>query len=92
MSVGLLLGMLLGSKYDPVMSWPHRRLPLFKLHNILGYVTLVLILVHPALLLFAAGRRAAVGLRPGKQGGRRHGAGNRGRPTRPAAAGRTRGG
>lgn len=56
MSVGLLLGMLLGSKYDPVMSWPHRRLPLFKLHNILGYVTLVLILVHPALLLFAAGQ------------------------------------
>ena len=56
MSVGLLLGMMLGSKYDPVVSWPHRKLPLFKLHNILGYVTLVLVLAHPVMLLFAPGQ------------------------------------
>lgn len=56
MSVGLLLGMVLASKYDPVISWPHRKLPLFKLHNILGYVTLVLVLAHPLMLLFATGQ------------------------------------
>ncbi len=56
MSVGLLFGMMLGSKYDPVLSWPHRKLPLFKLHNILGYVTLVLVLAHPVFLLFAPGQ------------------------------------
>ena len=56
MSVGLLLGMMLASKYDPVVSWPHRKLPLFKVDNILAYVTLVLILVHPALLLLADGK------------------------------------
>lgn len=56
MSVGLLLGMVLASKYDPVVSWPHRKLPLFRLHNILGYVTLVLVLAHPVTLLFATGQ------------------------------------
>lgn len=56
MSVGLLVGMMLASKYDPVISWPHRRLPLFKLHNILGYATLVLVLAHPVFLLFAPGQ------------------------------------
>ncbi len=56
MSFGLLIGMLLGSKYDPVVSWPHRKLPLFKVHNVLAYVTLVLVLAHPALLLFANGQ------------------------------------
>ncbi len=56
MSVGMLLGMMLGSKYDPVVSWPHRKLPLFRLHNILGYVTLVLVMAHPIMLLFAPGQ------------------------------------
>ena len=56
MSVGLLIGMTLGSKYDPVVSWPHRKLPLFRLHNILGYVTLVLVVAHPIMLLFAPGQ------------------------------------
>lgn len=54
MSVGLILGMVLASKYDPIRSWPHRKLPLFRLHNILGYVTLVLVLAHPLMLLFAS--------------------------------------
>lgn len=56
MSVGILLGMLLATKYDPVRSWPHRALPLFRTHNILAYVTLVLIVAHPMLLLLADGK------------------------------------
>jgi glycine betaine catabolism B len=56
MTAGLMLGMLLGSKYDPVVSWPHRQLPLFKIHNILGYLTLALALAHPAMLLLADGQ------------------------------------
>ncbi len=53
MSLGLMLGMLMGSKYDPVVSWPHRPLPIFRIHNWLAYITVVLVLVHPALLLLA---------------------------------------
>lgn len=53
MSLGLMLGMLLGSKYDPVVSWPHRSIPLFRIHNWLAYLTVVLAFVHPVLLLLA---------------------------------------
>lgn len=53
MSVGLMLGMMLGSKYDPVVSWPHRNIPLFRIHNWLAYTTIVIAFVHPALLLLA---------------------------------------
>lgn len=53
MSLGLMLGMLMGSKYDSVVSWPHRPLPIFRIHNYLAYFTIVLALVHPALLLLA---------------------------------------
>lgn len=53
MSAGLMIGMLIGSKYDPVVSWPHRAIPLFRIHNWLAYLTLVLAFVHPALLLLA---------------------------------------
>lgn len=53
MGVGILLGLLIGARYDPVTSWPHRPLPLFRIHNLLAYATLVLILAHPLLLLFA---------------------------------------
>ena len=53
MSLGLLLGMMLASKYDPVVSWPHRPLPLFRMHNLLAYATLTLVLAHPAMLLLA---------------------------------------
>ena len=53
MSVGLMLGMLLGSKYDPVISWPHRNIPLFRIHNWLAYTTIIIAFVHPALLLLA---------------------------------------
>jgi len=51
MSLQLFFGIMLASKYDPVVSWPHRPLPLFRIHNILAYFTLTLMFAHPALLL-----------------------------------------
>lgn len=53
MGLGLLLGLLLSIKYDPVVSWPHRKLPIFRIHNTLAYATIVLIITHPLLLLTA---------------------------------------
>ena len=53
MGLGILLGLLLSIKYDPVVSWPHRKLPIFRIHNTLAYATVLLIITHPLLLLTA---------------------------------------
>jgi len=54
LTFNLLLGLLLSTRYNPVASWPHRRLPLYDVHNWTGYVALAVVLVHPVLLLFSA--------------------------------------
>ncbi len=51
-TVNLLLGMLLSLRYSPVRLWPYRRLNLFALHRWTAYGALVLIVAHPAVLLF----------------------------------------
>ena len=51
-TVNLLLGMLLSLRYSPVRLWPHRRIDLFALHRWTAYFAFVLILAHPAVLLF----------------------------------------
>lgn len=52
LTLNILIGLLLATKYNPVRRWPHRRINTVKIHNYTGYVALVLALVHPALLLF----------------------------------------
>ena len=54
LTLNLLLGLLLSTRYNPVASWPHQRLPLYDVHNWTGYVALAVVLVHPVLLLFSA--------------------------------------
>ena len=56
MGLGILLGMLMSIKYDPVVSWPRRKLPIFRIHNTLAYATVLLIFAHPLLLLTAEGK------------------------------------
>ena len=51
-SLNILLGLLLSTRYNPVQRWPHRRLPIFDVHNWTGYLALVVALAHPTLLLF----------------------------------------
>jgi predicted ferric reductase len=51
-AVNLLLGILISLRYSPVRCWPYRRVNLFALHQWSAYVSLVLILSHPAVLLF----------------------------------------
>lgn len=51
LTLNILLGLLLSRKYNPVRSWPHRRINTVKLHNVTGWTALVLVLVHPAMLL-----------------------------------------
>jgi predicted ferric reductase len=47
----MLLGMLMGVKYNPWKRWPHRRINYFKIHNWIGYTALSLTLLHVVLLL-----------------------------------------
>jgi len=47
----MLLGMLMGVKYNPWKRWPHRRINYFKIHNWIGYTALTLTLLHVVLLL-----------------------------------------
>src|SRR4051794_13229427 len=53
LTLHVLLGVLVSRNYNPARRWPHRKLPLFRIHNWTAYVALSLILLHPALLLFS---------------------------------------
>ena len=50
-SCNILLGLLMGVKYNPWKRWPHKRINYFKIHNWTGYVALTLSLLHVVLLL-----------------------------------------
>lgn len=51
LTINTLLGVLISMRYSPVRRWPHRRLPIFQLHNWTAYIALGLVLAHPVLLL-----------------------------------------
>ena len=53
MTCNLLMGLLVSTQYSTVTSWPHKRLPISKIHNVTGYTALLLVLAHPVWLLFA---------------------------------------
>jgi sulfoxide reductase heme-binding subunit YedZ len=54
LTVNILLGLLLSARYNTLRSWPHRRLPVFDIHNWTAYIALGLVALHPLLLLFSA--------------------------------------
>jgi predicted ferric reductase len=51
LTINILLGLLISVRYNPVHRWPHRRLPLFQIHNWTAYIALGLVFAHPVLLL-----------------------------------------
>jgi len=56
LTFNLALGVLQPLRYDPVIRWPHRRLPasIFKLHKWTGYTAIGVVLAHPLFLLWHA--------------------------------------
>src|SRR6058998_2859240 len=52
LSLNVLLGLLMGARYNPYKRWPHRRINILKLHNWTAYVALALAVFHPLGLLF----------------------------------------
>jgi predicted ferric reductase len=53
-SCNILLGLLMGVKYNPWKRWPHKRINYFKIHNWTGYTALTLSLLHVVLLLVSS--------------------------------------
>jgi len=54
LTINILLGLLLSTRYSPVRQWPHRRIPVFDIHNWTAYTAIGLILLHPTLLLLSS--------------------------------------
>lgn len=54
LTANIALGLLISTKYNPVRSWPHRRIDTVGLHNWTGYAALAVAFLHPVLLLFSA--------------------------------------
>jgi len=54
LTLNVLLGLLLSTRYHPLRQWPHRWVPIFKFHNWNAYVSLSLVFLHPAILLFSS--------------------------------------
>jgi DMSO/TMAO reductase YedYZ heme-binding membrane subunit len=51
LTVNLLLGLLLSTRYNPVKQWPHRKIKIFAIHNWNAYIALTIALLHPLILL-----------------------------------------
>lgn len=51
LTVNILLGLFLSARYNPVRRWPHRRIPIFDIHNWTAYIALGLVFLHPIILL-----------------------------------------
>ena len=54
LTINILLGLVLSARYNTVRSWPHRRLPVFDIHNWTAYAALALVFLHPFLLLLSS--------------------------------------
>jgi methionine sulfoxide reductase heme-binding subunit len=54
LTINILLGLFLSARYNTVRNWPHRRIPIFDIHNWTAYIALGLIVLHPVILLFSS--------------------------------------
>lgn len=57
LTLNILIGLLLSTKYNPVRRWPHRRINTVRVHNWTGYAALFVALIHPLLILFSGTER-----------------------------------
>src|SRR4051812_38484201 len=53
LTLNIVMGTLVSRNYNPAKRWPHRKIPLFRIHNWTAYIALAVVLLHPTLLLFA---------------------------------------
>lgn len=58
LTLNILMGLLVSVNYNPVRQWPHRKIPIFKLHNWNAYLAIAVVCLHPVILLFSSERSA----------------------------------
>lgn len=54
LSLNILLGLLISTRYSPWRYWPHRRINIFWFHNQTGWAALWVSVLHPVVLLFSS--------------------------------------
>jgi methionine sulfoxide reductase heme-binding subunit len=54
LTLNVLLGLLMSTKYNPVRRWPHRRINTLRLHNWTGYLALAASVIHPSIVLLSS--------------------------------------
>jgi predicted ferric reductase len=54
LTLNILIGLLMGTKYNPVRRWPHRHVNTLKLHNWTGYAALAASVLHPSIILLSS--------------------------------------
>ena len=54
LTLNILIGLVMSVKYNPVRSWPHRRINTFKIHNWTAYIALSVASIHPVIILFSS--------------------------------------
>jgi methionine sulfoxide reductase heme-binding subunit len=54
LTLNILLGLLMSTKYNPMRRWPHRHINTLKLHNWTAYVALAASLIHPSIILLSS--------------------------------------
>jgi sulfoxide reductase heme-binding subunit YedZ len=54
LTLNILIGLVMSVKYNPVRSWPHRRINTFKIHNWTAYIALTIAAIHPVIILFSS--------------------------------------
>jgi predicted ferric reductase len=54
LTLNVLLGLLMSTKYNPVRRWPHRRINTLRLHNWTGYLALAASAIHPSIILLSS--------------------------------------
>jgi predicted ferric reductase len=54
LTANIVMGLLLSVRYNPLRSWPHRRINYFTLHNWTGYIALAIAVFHAAILPLSA--------------------------------------
>ena len=62
LTVNILLGLAVSVNYNPRRQWPHRKIPLFKIHNWNAYLAIVVVCLHPLILLFSKSKLTQFGI------------------------------
>lgn len=52
LTANICIGLLIAMRYSPVRYWPRHRFDIFRIHRWTGYAGIILVLLHPAILLF----------------------------------------